>query len=152
MLNGGYSWRLFFYVCLAFSIALLILAFLFVEESAYDRKAALAAEAVSSEHPALQEKGGSDQIETTVYPATTRAPESIPLRKTYTQTLSLKGHFDPNLRLFVTMVRSFSYFLVPQALWVITTYGICIGLGGFAIGFTFPLLVTAPPYNWDVVS
>lgn len=152
MLNGGYSWRLFFYVCLAFAIALFILAFLFVEETSYDRKAALAAEVAHSEQPSLQEKGGSDQIETTVDPAAPRPHESIPLRKSYAQTLSIKGRIDNKVPFFVTMLRSFSYYLVPQALWVITTYGICIGLGGFAIGFTFPLLVMAPPYNWDVVS
>jgi hypothetical protein len=38
MLNAGYSWRLFFYVCIAFAGALLIAAFIFVEESTYVRK------------------------------------------------------------------------------------------------------------------
>ena len=38
MLNAGYSWRLFFYVCVAFAGALLIAAFIFVEESTYKRK------------------------------------------------------------------------------------------------------------------
>ena len=37
MLAGGYSWRLFFYVETAFAGLLLILAFLFVEETTYKR-------------------------------------------------------------------------------------------------------------------
>src|ERR1700684_4002711 len=39
MLAGGYSWRLYFYVEIAFAGALLILAFFVVEETMYDRKA-----------------------------------------------------------------------------------------------------------------
>lgn len=35
LLSGGYGWRLFFYVEIAFAGFLLILAFLFVEETAY---------------------------------------------------------------------------------------------------------------------
>lgn len=38
MLAGGYSWRLYFYVEIAFAGLLLILAFLFVEETTYKRK------------------------------------------------------------------------------------------------------------------
>jgi heme exporter protein D len=38
MLAGGYSWRLYFYVEIAFAGALLILAFFVVEETMYDRK------------------------------------------------------------------------------------------------------------------
>ncbi|KAK8178163.1 major facilitator superfamily domain-containing protein [Phyllosticta citrichinensis] len=37
MLAGGYSWRLYFYVVLAFAAALLVLSFIFVEETMYKR-------------------------------------------------------------------------------------------------------------------
>ncbi len=149
MLNGGYSWRLYFYVILAFAIALFILTFFIVEESSYDRKAALAAEAESSDtQNSHQEKAGVDLNENAIDPAR----ESIPPRKTYLQTLSPLGRLDRNVPVFKTMIRSFSYFLVPQALWVITTYGIYIGLGAFVISFTFPILIVQPPYLWDLVS
>ncbi len=159
MLNGGYSWRLYFYVCLAFAIALLVLAFFFVEETSYDREAVIAAETLSSSsEPSGQEKGFSHQAESVGgggdggLNGSFSSPSFIPRRKTYTQTLSLAGKHDAKVPFFMSMARSFTYFLVPQALWVITTYGINIGLGAFVMGFTFPLKIVAPPYNWDVVS
>ena len=45
-------------------------------------------------------------------------------------------------------LRSFTYLLVPSTFWVITTYGIFIGLCGFSFSFVFPLKIVAPPYNW----
>lgn len=45
-----------------------------------------------------------------------------------------------------------TYFLVPQVLWVVTSFGIVIGLGGLSFNFVFPIKITAPPYNWPVVS
>ncbi len=147
MLTGGNSWTLFFYVCLAFSIALFIVAFFFVEETSYDRKAAIASETLSADE---NEKGAVRQSETA---RETASPTVFtPPRKTYLQTLSVTGRLDPSISIFTTMWRSFTYFLVPQALWVITTYGLCIGLGAFVISYTFPILIVQPPYNWDVVS
>jgi hypothetical protein len=77
---------------------------------------------------------------------------AIPLRKTYLQTLSVKGRVDHTVSFCMTILRSFTYFLVPQVLWVITTFGIVIGLGSIVINFTFLILIVAPPYNWNIVS
>ncbi len=150
MLTGGYSWRLYFYVVLAFSLALFILAFFFVEETSYDRKVAIAAEVSTAERYEGQEKTTINHNETIAPHLLT--PELAPRRRSYLETLSLKGKVDRNIPFFMTMVRSFTYFLVPQSLLVITTYGINIGLGAFALSFTFPIKVIQPPYNWDVVS
>jgi hypothetical protein len=49
-------------------------------------------------------------------------------------------------------LRSLTYLLVPSTLWVITTYGIFIGLCGFSFNFVFPLKIVAPPYNWPQTS
>jgi uncharacterized membrane protein len=150
MLTGGYSWRLFFYVIFAFAVFLFILAFFFVEETSYDRDAALEAESLSSDSAPAQEKGVQYHEENIEQP--NGGPVALQMRKSYLQKLSPWGRYDPEVPFFLTMIRSFSYFLVPQALWVITTYGIFIGLGAFVINFTFPLIIIAPPYSWDVVS
>src|SRR5262245_13943394 len=99
MLTGGYSWRLYFYVVLAFAVALFIFSFFAAEETSYDRKLELVEEP-SNGHDAL------------------------PPRRPFLQTLSLKGKYDPSVPFFMTMIRSFTYFLVPQVLWVVTTFGI----------------------------
>ncbi|KAI1760592.1 MFS general substrate transporter [Hypoxylon sp. FL1150] len=142
MLPTQYSWRLFFYVCLAFACALFILAFLFVEESSYDREAHMhrnGSPSSSSGIVASTEKPG----EATVEEAT-----GTPERKTFVETLSLWGRIDPEVEFFTLMWRSFTYMLVPQVLWVITSFGIIIGLGALAFNYTFPIKITAPPYNW----
>ena len=149
MLTGGYSWRLYFYVVLAFALALFILALFFVEETSYDREAAITAETALAERLGSHEKPTTAHGEILIDQST---QEHIHARKSYLQALSLKGRLDPDVPIFTTMIRSFTYFLVPQALWVITTYGINIGLGAFALSFTFPIKMVQPPYNWDIVS
>ncbi|CAK7199423.1 hypothetical protein SEUCBS139899_002103 [Sporothrix eucalyptigena] len=166
MLSGGHSWTLYFYVCLAFGLAVFVVTFLVVEETSYDRTAALAAESPSSlsSSPSRQasvnnndasEKQPTSTTADLALSTTNSAPSSGPLpppRKTYLQTLSVTGRIDHNVSIVGTVLRAFSYFLVPQALWVITTYGANIGLGAFAVGFTFPILITSPPYNWSVIN
>jgi hypothetical protein len=49
-------------------------------------------------------------------------------------------------------LRSLTYLLVPSTFWVITTYGIFIGLSGFSFNFVFPLKIVAPPYSWPQTS
>lgn len=150
MLSGGYSWRLYFYVILAFAATLFLLTILFVEETSYDRKAAIAAESTAASSHSQDNKVETDQKEMASYSAT--LPDSLPPRKSYLQMLSLAGRRDSGISFFGTMLRSWTYFLAPASLWVITTYGINIGLGAFGISFTFPVLITAPPYNWDPVG
>lgn len=144
MLSGGYSWRLFFYVEFSFAMALLILAFFFVEETSYDRIAV-----VPSTPPSESEKdGAAEQLE---QGAQLSSP-AIPARKSFVQTLSLRGRVDTDVPFFMTIAHSFSYFLVPQSLWVITTFGINIGLSALAFSYTFPIVIVSPPYNWAVTN
>ena len=160
MLAAGYSWHLFFYVEFAFAGVLLILAFLFAEESMFFRK--------NIPPPSATHSGTSLPANTTTITTTTTktegsvsereapaTPPSVPPRKTFAQQLAPWGATDPatTWRTALLMpLRSFTYLLVPSTFWVITTYGIFIGLCGFSFNFVFPLKIVAPPYNWPQTS
>ncbi|KAI1275724.1 putative MFS transporter [Xylaria sp. FL0933] len=146
ILAGGYGWRLFFYVEFAFGAALLVLAFLFVEETSYDRKAAMLMSTAQTE-----EEKASDGMDENQGSAK-RSDPPIPPRKSFVKTLSPWGRVNHDVPFFTMMARSFTYFLVPQALWVIASFGINIGLLALAYSFTFPILITSPPYNWTVIN
>lgn len=114
MLAGGYSWRLFFYVEAAFAGALLILAFLFVEETTYHRNrptSSRAAERVLSQDSTK----GFVEIQDCL--------SQVPNRKSFLTTLKPWGKIDHEADFFGTMIRPFSLFFVPAVFWVITTYG-----------------------------
>ncbi|KAI3341362.1 putative MFS transporter [Ustulina deusta] len=145
ILAGGYGWRLFFYVEFAFGAALLVLAFLFVEETSYDRKAAILISTASVKG----EKAGNGMND---QDSTEQSEPRIPPRKSFVKTLSLWGRVDHDVPFFTMMTRSFTYFLVPQALWVIASFGTNIGLLGLGYSFTFPILITSPPYNWTMIN
>lgn len=113
MLAGGYSWRLFFYVEIAFAATLLILAFIFVEETTYKRVIPAATPAQSDSGEA-KEKGTDHHIE---------EAHVVPPRKTFLQQLKPFDKIDHEAEFFMTMVRPFTYFTVPAVFWVITTYG-----------------------------
>ena len=114
MLAGGYSWRLFFYVEIAFAVALLILAFLFVEESLYHRPKSGDISPDSQMMDGRHEKG---------HTAGMHEITNVPERRTYLETLRPWRRVKPEGGLFSTMLRSFTYFPVPAVFWVITTYG-----------------------------
>lgn len=141
---GGYGWRLFFYVEFAFGAALLVLAFFFVEETSYDRKVAMLMSSPTTE----SEKATDEVVEG---PLTSTSDARIPSRKSFAKSLSLWGRVDHDVPFFTMMARSFTYFLVPQSLWVIASFGINIGLLALAYSYTFPILITSPPYNWTAV-
>ncbi|KAK2787557.1 hypothetical protein FQN53_005006 [Emmonsiellopsis sp. PD_33] len=141
MLAGGYSWRLFFYVVIAFAAALLVAAILFVEESAY-RRTGKESPASTPTEDSSDKPGGQNHTENIV------PPVELPKRKTYLQTLSLWGEIYHEEEFFMTILRSFTYFPVPAVLWVITSFGIYIGLGALAFNYTFPIKIMAEPYNW----
>ncbi|KAI1151791.1 putative MFS transporter [Nemania diffusa] len=145
ILAGGYGWQLFFYVEFAFGAALLVLAFLFVEETSYDRKAAMLMSTPVTESEKASEVMGSQVL-------TETTDNRIPSRKSFAKTLSLWGRVDNDVPFFTMIARSFTYFLVPQALWVIASFGINIGLLALAYSYTFPILITSPPYNWTVIN
>lgn len=111
MLNAGYSWRLFFWVCLAFASALLIAAFIFVEESLYKRAVIVPTpdgEFIKNEISQISEA------------------EELPIarRKSWMQQLSLWNGVNHDVSYWMTTFRPFTYLLVPACFWVITTYGI----------------------------
>lgn len=76
----------------------------------------------------------------------------VPQRKSFLETLKPWGGIDHEPEFFMTILRSFTYFCVPVVFWVIATYGLYIGLGALAFNYTFPIKITAPPYNWSEVS
>ncbi|KAI4731336.1 MFS general substrate transporter [Aureobasidium sp. EXF-10728] len=96
---------LYFYVEFAFACALLILAFIFVEETAYKR-VVVATSAPDSDN----EKGHSEHVEVITM---------VPPRRSWFQTLKPWSGIDHEAEFFMTMLRSFSYFFVPSVLWVI---------------------------------
>ncbi|KAI8624947.1 putative MFS transporter [Xylariaceae sp. FL1651] len=147
MLSTKYSWRLFFYVILAFASALFILAFLFVEETSYERNiptdVPVAGDANAVNTSVAREKPESFTVEQTPV---------VPPRKSFISTIQPWGRVDPTVPFFTLLWRSMTYILVPQVLWVITSFGIIIGLGALSFNFVFPIKITEPPYNWPVSS
>ena len=153
MLAGGLSWRLFFLVECAFAAALLVLAFFFVEETTYHRAAPAVAVAASTVGDINCEKGTLEAIETaSTSTSHAAAPRAIPPRKTRLQQLAFWGVWERDSDFFLMMARSLSYLVVPHVFWVVTTYGIYIGLGALTFNFVFPIKITAEPYNWSRTS
>lgn len=153
MLSGGHSWRLFFYVEIAFAGLLLLLAFLFVEESSYKRDSPnVPISPASSTSVEMQGVFGKDEIEKEEVPAEhIEVQTPVPPRRTYVETLKPWSSINHDEEFFLTAIRSFTYFLVPSVVWVVTTYGIYIGLGALVFNYTFPIKIVAPPYNWSQV-
>lgn len=148
MLAGGRSWRLFFLVELAFAVALLVVTFFVVEETAYDRKAA-AGDGDSGSHSGA----GSDKQSPAAVARRAADGTALPLaRKTFLQTLRPWSAWYGETDFFLMMARAFTYYLVPQVLWVVTTYGIYIGLGALTFNYIFPIKITAAPYGWSETS
>ncbi|KAK5724416.1 hypothetical protein LTR15_004461 [Elasticomyces elasticus] len=156
MLAAGYSFRLFFYVEFAFAVALLIATFFLVPETAYKRHVKVADASVSSSSKPTTEKNG-------VLPSTTVghiSPENLEVegaaivmqRKSYVSQLKPWGPIDKDAEFFGMMWRGLTYLLVPQVLWVITSFDIYIGIAALAVNYTFPSIIAAPPYNWPATG
>jgi hypothetical protein len=108
MLTGGLSWRLYFYVEIAFAGLLLLLAFVFVEETAYKRGAGSRPSTPSSV---------ADETEKEHAPVShVEYSPGIPARRSFAATLKLWGPVDHDVEFFWTAIRSFTYFLVPVCL------------------------------------
>jgi len=118
MLAAGYSWRLYFYVEIAFAGALFILAVFFVEESRYHRR--LSAPASPRNDAALKSEDSAEKLEDL---QNVEEISSIPPRKSFLRTLKPWSGIDRDAEFFMTAVRSFTYFPVPAVFWVVTTYG-----------------------------
>ena len=144
MLAGGYGWRLYFYVETAFAGALLVLAFLFVEETTYKRN--------SPNGPAVPNNGDDrkvfshDEVEKDGISAEkVEVQTMIPPRRMFLATLKPWSGINRDEQFFMTIARSFTYFLVPSVIWVVTSFGIYIGLGALVFNYTFPIKIVAPP-------
>lgn len=168
MLGAGLSWNLFFWIEFAFGMALLVLSFLFVEETRYERKPILSSSpsttfsAAPGPHHYEKDNAKAEEANATAHHIDSQSPSNtsliIPPRKPFLQQLTLWTPSPPNSSLHkeqpihTMLLRSFSHLLVPSTFWVITTYGIYIGLAGFAFAFIFPLKIVAPPYSWPSTS
>ncbi|KAK3306237.1 major facilitator superfamily domain-containing protein [Chaetomium strumarium] len=165
MLAAGLSWHLFFYVEFAFAGALLILAFFFVEETMYFRESLPPSNSgtamTSSDIPEHEDKAEEEEPTTVSHhelSSTTSAitASTYPPRKTFFQQLRpfTRSAIDhkPWSAYVLMPLRAITYLLIPSTFWVITTYGIFIGLCGFSFNFVFPLKIVAPPYNWPQTS
>lgn len=108
MLSGGYGWQLFFYVEFAFAVSLLIAAFFLVEESRYKRKVVLPVEITAPR----DEKPMASQTEIGL-----ETSPPLPPRKTLSKQLSIWSGVDREAPFFLTMVRCFTYLLVPSMFW-----------------------------------
>lgn len=111
MLNAGYSWRLFFYVCIAFAGTLLIAAFIFVEESTYVRKVVI-------------ETPKGEFVKTQIQEEIELGIPGRGSRKTWREQLKLFNGIDYSVSYWMTTFRPFTYLVVPAVFWVIATYGI----------------------------
>lgn len=120
MLAGGYSWRLFFYVEAAFAGALLIMAFFFVEESTYHRKEQPTTPISLNHSPTALD---TDEKLEDNFQLENVSSISVPPRKSFLVTLKPWGAIDPDAEFVMTILRSFTYFLVPAVFWVIASYG-----------------------------
>tara|TARA_R110002060_G_scaffold6739_2_gene10202 strand:- start:1708 stop:2082 length:375 start_codon:yes stop_codon:yes gene_type:complete len=116
MLAGGYSWRLFFYVEIAFAGALFIMAFIFVEETMYKRVLpTILPSSLNDSSENHSKEGKAVHTET--------ATSYVPPRKSFLATLKPWSGIDHEAEFFMTMLRPFTLFFVPAVFWVITTYG-----------------------------
>ncbi|KAI9653628.1 MAG: hypothetical protein M1821_006975 [Bathelium mastoideum] len=156
MLAAGYSFRLFYYVEFAFGMALLITAFFLVPETAYKRKTTVIVDKQASE--TVQEIDLKSEVDDVSPQNPSRVSVEVegaplgPRRQSYLQSLKPWSYYDRDAEFFMMMARSFTYYFVPQVLWVITSFGIFIGCAALAFNYTFPLKIVQPPYSWSATS
>jgi hypothetical protein len=144
MLAGGYSWRLYFYVEVAFAGLLVILAFLFVEETSYKRNTPNKSPSPSNGEE--RKVFSQEEVEKEAVPVDQVEVETmIPPRRSFLATLKPWSSINHDEEFFMTIARSFTYYLVPSVLWVVTSFGIYIGLGALVFNYTFPIKIVAPP-------
>ncbi|OIW29101.1 MFS general substrate transporter [Coniochaeta ligniaria NRRL 30616] len=153
MLNGGNSYKLFFWVYFAVAALLLICTVLFFEETMYFRKRRASTSGSDSNVGDVDGTksetniGSSERCE---IGKESRESEGIPARKTWKQQLKIFSIVDKDTNMLMMAIRSFTYFAVPPVFWVCSTYGMVIGLAALAFTTTFPGIVAAPPYDWPL--
>ncbi|KAF9776960.1 hypothetical protein IL306_004784, partial [Fusarium sp. DS 682] len=149
MLSSGLSYNLFFWIEFALGCVLFLATLAFFEETMYLEERQLPS-------PSSQRPNDTDFIKDEPQ-ATSECRESrleesvtVPPRKTYLEQCKIFGKTDPNAPVFMMMIRSFTYLIVPPVFWVCSTYGMIIGLAALAFSSTFPIIVAAPPYSWPI--
>ena len=158
MLGAGYSWRLFFWVEFGIGVALLLGAILLVPETSYRREGrTLAISTDSSANPTQSAEPVKGTVTQTAIDQPGHASIGFPLTGTrsisaFKQSLTPWSPINHDANFFEIIFRSLIFFLVPPVLWVITSYGIFIGCAALAFNYTFPLLITSPPYSWSSSS
>ncbi|KAF5540677.1 hypothetical protein FNAPI_10430 [Fusarium napiforme] len=147
--SSGLSYNLFFWIEFGVGCVLFLLTLAFFEETMYLEQRQPPSR--SSQRP-IDADSIKEEPQATAECMESRLEEStsVPPRKTYVEQCKIFGKTDPNSPVFMMMVRSFTYFIVPQVFWVCTTYGMVIGLAGLAFTATFPTIVAAPPYSWPI--
>lgn len=132
MLAAGYSFRLFFYVEFAFAVALLIATFFLVPETKYKRKVLVSSTNIPNNITKLPKKEGVTSSAVPTDPASQeRTSTTVEVegravtvaRKSYLASLKPWSTIDREADFWMMIVRAFTYYLVPQVLWVITTFG-----------------------------
>lgn len=127
MLAAGYSYKLFFYVEFAFAMALLIATFFLVPETAYKRVVKVSATDMPSSSEGVTEKHAAVPSTTTnAVPQDQLEVEGaaiIKKRQSYVSQLKPWSPIDHDAEFFGMMWRGLTYLLVPQVLWVITSFG-----------------------------
>ncbi|KAH7187680.1 major facilitator superfamily domain-containing protein [Fusarium oxysporum] len=148
-LGCGLSYNLFFWIEFALGCVLFLATLAFFEEIMYFEERQLPSP--SSQRP-IDADSIKDEPQATSECRESRLEESVtvPPRKTYLEQCKIFGKTDPNSPVFMMMIRSFTYLIVPQVFWVCSTYGMVIGLAGLAFTSTFPIIVASPPYSWPI--
>ncbi|KAK1145230.1 hypothetical protein N8T08_004383 [Aspergillus melleus] len=128
---------------------LLIVAFLFLPETKYDRSLASYQEDTSSGDDARKNSVGSVQKADSDGVCTERPPLDT--------TRYAPRTFKSDLRLWIgkpewnkvweVLRQTFELLLFPNVLWALLLNGLTIGVN-IAIGTTYSTIVSSPPYNW----
>lgn len=130
MLNAPpHNHKLFFYVHFAFACALMLATFLLVPETAYKRKMMIPPPNSVTNVERLPEKHTNvvthsvNTSHSNTASVELSGPAVVPAPHTYLSTLKPWNGVDHEVSFFGMILRSFSYFLVPQVLWVIVSFG-----------------------------
>ncbi|KAH7186259.1 major facilitator superfamily domain-containing protein [Fusarium flagelliforme] len=148
-LGCGLSYNLFFWIEFGLGCVLFLATLAFFEETMYLEERQLTQPSDYGETKAGSIK---DERQPSSECRESRLEESVtvPPRKTYLEQCRIFGKTDPNAPVFMMMIRSFTYLIVPPVFWVCSTYGMVIGLAGLAFTSTFPIIVASSPYSWPI--
>lgn len=127
MLAAGYGFRLFFWIEFGCAIALFIAAVLLVPETAYKRNTNVTTTGLGCDVSEKSRLAHTQSLPTESAPARphieVQSASLLPPRHTYLASLKPWSSIDLDVKFWMMIARSFSYWLVPQVLWVTCSYG-----------------------------